>query len=93
MGNMEDALRTFMGAFGGDFGGNGGGFFEGLFGGLGEAFGMRGGSESSRQGASKKVHITLSFEEAAKGVEKNFLFQAINLVMLVLVVEPILLKV
>ena len=73
MGNMEDALRTFMGAFGGDFGGGGGGFFEGLFGGLGEAFGMRGGSEGARQGASKKVHITLSFEEAARGVEKELL--------------------
>ncbi|WP_348663883.1 molecular chaperone DnaJ [Chlamydia vaughanii] len=72
MGNMEDALRTFMGAFGGEFGG-GGSFFEGLFGGLGEAFGMRGDPAGARQGASKKVHITLSFEEAARGVEKELI--------------------
>ncbi|WP_375793230.1 molecular chaperone DnaJ [Chlamydia sp. 12-01] len=72
MGNMEDALRTFMGAFGGEFGG-GGSFFEGLFGGLGEAFGMRGDPAGARQGASKKVHITLTFEEAARGVEKELL--------------------
>lgn len=71
MGNMEDALRTFMGAFG-DFGGGGGSFFEGLFGGLGgggDAFG--GGAGASKQGASKKVNLTLTFEEAAKGVEKE----------------------
>ncbi|WP_139414241.1 molecular chaperone DnaJ [Chlamydia abortus] len=72
MGNMEDALRTFMGAFGGEFGG-GGSFFEGLFGGLGEAFGMRGDPAGARQGASKKVHITLTFEEAARGVKKELL--------------------
>ncbi|AGE74905.1 chaperone protein DnaJ [Chlamydia psittaci Mat116] len=72
MGNMEDALRTFMGAFGGEFGG-GGSFFEGLFGGLGEAFGMRGDPAGARQGASKKVHITLTFEEAARGVNKELL--------------------
>lgn len=71
MGNMEDALRTFMGAFGGEFGG--GSFFEGLFGGLGEAFGMRSDPIGARQGASKKVHITLSFEEAARGVEKELI--------------------
>lgn len=67
MGNMDEALRTFMGAFGSD-----GGFFEGLFGGLGEAFGMRGDAPSARQGGSKKVHVTLSFDEAARGVEKEF---------------------
>lgn len=67
MGNMDEALRTFMGAFGG----GDGGFFEGLFGGLGEAFGVRG-EAPSRQGGSKKVHVTLSFEEAARGVNKEF---------------------
>ncbi|AEB41622.1 molecular chaperone DnaJ [Chlamydia pecorum] len=70
MGNMEDALRTFMGAFGGEFGGSGS-FFEGIFGGLGEAFGMRSDPSGARQGASKKVHITLSFEESASGVDKE----------------------
>lgn len=61
--SMEEALRTFMGAFGG--GGGAGGGFESFFGfEPGEA-------EGSRQGASKKIHINLSFEEAVRGVEKE----------------------
>lgn len=69
--SMEEALRTFMGAFGG--GGGGGGtdsIFEGIFGG-GDFGGGGGGSRGARQGASKRVNITISFEEAAKGVEKE----------------------
>lgn len=66
--SMDEALRTFMGAFGmgGDtifdsfFGGGGGG---------GEYAG--GGGSRMRQGASKRVNITVSFEEAAKGVDKE----------------------
>jgi molecular chaperone DnaJ len=65
-GSMEDALRTFMDAFGG--GGGGESIFETLFGGLG---GGRGDSAHARQGASKKATIRISFEEAAKGVEKE----------------------
>lgn len=61
--SMEEALRTFMGAFGG--GGEGGGF-ESMF----DFFG--GGAEAGpSQGASKKIGVKLSFEEAAKGVEKE----------------------
>lgn len=67
--SMEDALRTFMGAFGGG-GGQGGGesIFESLFG-----FGSGGGGASygGHQGASKKISLSISFEEAAKGVEKE----------------------
>lgn len=67
--SMDEALRTFMGAFGmgGDnifdsfFGGGGGG---------GAEFG-RGGSRGARQGASKRVNLTVSFEEAARGVDKE----------------------
>ena len=67
-GSMEDALRTFMDAFGGG-GGGGESIFDSLFGGAG---GGRGGSRAMhRQGASKRVNITISFEEAAKGVEKE----------------------
>jgi molecular chaperone DnaJ len=64
--SMDEALRTFMGAFGG-MGGDS--IFDNLFGG-----GRGGGSASSsmhRQGASKRVNITLSFEEAARGVDKE----------------------
>lgn len=66
-GSMEDALRTFMDAFGGG-GGGGESIFETLFGGFGG-----GGRERAhtRQGASKKATIRISFEEAAKGVEKE----------------------
>lgn len=62
--SMDEALRTFMDAFGG---GGGESIFESFFGGFG------GGSQahSARQGASKRVNLTISFEEAARGVEKE----------------------
>lgn len=67
--SMEEALRTFMGAFGG-MGGDS--IFESYFGGGGGngEFGGRGG-RMHRQGASKRVNINISFEEAAKGVDKE----------------------
>src|SRR5580692_4856546 len=52
--SMEEALRTFMNAFGGG-GGGGGSIFESFFGFEGEASG------GSQQGASKKMNLTLSF--------------------------------
>ncbi len=64
-GSMEDALHTFMDAFGGGMGG-GGGIFDSLFGG-----GRAAGGGYAQQGASKKVSIHVSFEDAAKGVEKE----------------------
>lgn len=76
--SMDEAMRTFMSAFGGGGGfsaGGGGGssFFDALFGGGGAEYatdGM-GGRPQRRQGASKRVNITISFEEAAKGVDKE----------------------
>lgn len=62
-GSMEDALRTFMGAFGG-MGSDS--IFDTFFGGGADSRGSY-----SRQGASKKVSVVISFEEAAKGVEKE----------------------
>jgi molecular chaperone DnaJ len=64
--SMEEALRTFMNAFGGGGGGGGGGgsIFESFF-------GFEGESAEGQQGASKKMNLTLSFEEAMKGVEKE----------------------
>lgn len=67
--SMEEALRTFMGAFGsgGGQGGQGGSIFDSFFG---------GGEESSGgQGASKKVSIRIPFEEAVRGVEKEIVIQ------------------
>lgn len=59
--SMEEALRTFMGAFGG----GGDHIFDSFFGGGG------GGGPRAYQGASKKVSITVTYEEAATGVEKE----------------------
>lgn len=61
--SMDEALRTFMGAFGG----GGGSPFDSFFG------GGSGGDDSNdpRRGASKKTTIRISFEEAAKGTEKE----------------------
>jgi molecular chaperone DnaJ len=64
--SMEEALRTFMNAFGGGGGGGGESMFESFFGFEGE--GAHGGA---RQGASKKMNLSVSFEEAMKGVEKQ----------------------
>jgi len=68
--SMEEALRTFMGAFGGGGGAGGGGsIFDSFFGG-----GFDGSSHHHpRQGASRKMSLTISFEEAAKGCEKEAL--------------------
>lgn len=69
--SMEEALRTFMGAFGGGGGPEGMGgdtIFNSFF---GQDFG--GGAEQmyARQGVSKKAQISISFEDAAKGIEKE----------------------
>jgi molecular chaperone DnaJ len=65
--SMEEALRTFMGAFGGQQSGG-----ESIFDSFFSFGGQQGGSaEHATQGASKKVSLTITFEEAAKGVEKE----------------------
>lgn len=65
--SMEEALRTFMGAFGG--GGRGGeSIFDSFFGGGGFESGEEGGS---RKGTSKKTTVKITFEEAARGTEKE----------------------
>ncbi len=62
--SMDEALRTFMGAFGG--GGGQESIFNSFFG-----FDSSGPEETSRQGASKRMNLSLSLEEAARGVEKE----------------------
>ena len=70
--SMDEALRTFMGAFGGGGGGRGESIFD-FFGGGG---GFDGGEEpGSSRGASKKATVRVSFEEAAKGTEKEIAIQ------------------
>ncbi len=66
--SMEEALRTFMGAFGGG-GGQGSSMFDNIFG--FEQGGGGGGGSYPMQGASKKLQLTIDFEEAASGVTKE----------------------
>lgn len=64
--SMEEALRTFMGAFGGGQGRGGDSIFNSFFG-----FDSEAGEPEAAQGASKKMNLSISFEEAMKGVEKE----------------------
>jgi molecular chaperone DnaJ len=66
--SMEEALHTFMGAFGGGGGGGQESIFDSFFGG-GSFDG--GGHSGARQGASKRMNLSLSFEESIRGVEKE----------------------
>lgn len=63
--SMEEALRTFMGAFGGGGGRGSESIFESFFGTSGFE------EETSRKGASKKTVVKIRFEEAATGSEKE----------------------
>jgi molecular chaperone DnaJ len=63
--SMEEALRTFMGAFG-QGGGPGGSIFDSLFGGGGVE-----GEAGVQRGTSKKISLKVSFEEAVRGTEKE----------------------
>lgn len=58
--SMEDALKTFMGAFGR----GGGSIFESFFGGFDT-------EPEVREGASKKLSLTITYEEAARGIKKE----------------------
>lgn len=64
--SMDEALRTFMGAFGGARGGNQESVFGSFFGSDANES-----AETSRQGASKRMNLSLSLEEAVQGAEKE----------------------
>jgi len=64
--SMEEALKTFMGAFGSSMGGGGGSIFESFFG-----FDSSSDERVLRQGSSKKLNITITFEEAISGIDKE----------------------
>jgi molecular chaperone DnaJ len=68
---MDEALRTFMGAFGMGGGGGGESIFDFFGGGGGGSEYGREERSSARQGASKRANVTVSFEEAARGVDKE----------------------
>ncbi len=71
--SMEEALRTFMGAFGG---GGGDSIFESMFGGGFGGDDVSGMGARSQQGASKRANVTISFEEAMTGVDKELTIQS-----------------
>lgn len=63
--DLEEALRTFMGAFGG---GGGGSIFENFFGGGG------GGRESTNRGSDLRFDLEIDFEEAVFGSRRDLSF-------------------
>jgi len=66
--DLDEALRTFMGAFGGG-GGGGGGIFEDLFG------GSRGGSDAANnRGSDLRFDLEIDFEEAVFGSQRDLTF-------------------
>lgn len=62
--DLEEALRTFMGAFGG----GGGSIFDNFFGGGG------GGAEASNRGSDVRYDIEIDFEEAIFGSKRDLTF-------------------
>jgi molecular chaperone DnaJ len=73
--DLEEALRTFMGAFGGSGGGGrgggggGGGIFEDIFGG-----GGGGGQRSTNRGSDLRFDLEIDFEESAFGSQRELSF-------------------
>lgn len=67
--SMEDALKTFMGAFGGGSG------MDSIFDFFG---GGQPGSGAEGAGASKRVRLTISLEEASEGVEKEVMISSMD---------------
>jgi len=70
--DLEEALRTFMGAFGGG-GGGGGSIFDDFFGGGG------GSSRSaSNRGADLRFDLEIDFEEAVFGSQRDLTFSVMD---------------
>lgn len=63
--SMEEALNTFMNAFGGGGGGSES-MFDSFFG-----FNTSSSNSGARQGASKKMNLSITFQESIKGTEKE----------------------
>jgi len=74
--DLDEALRTFMGAFGGGGGGGGGGgaggIFEDLFGGGGG--GGRGQQRSQNRGSDLRFDLEIDLEEALFGSQRDLSF-------------------
>ena len=70
--DLEEALRTFMGAFGG-----GGSIFEDFFGG-GGGRGGRGGRTGPIRGADMRYDLEIDFEDAVLGAQSEISFLAMR---------------
>jgi molecular chaperone DnaJ len=68
--DLEEALRTFMGAFGG---GGGGGIFDDFFGGGGGR-----GRGSSNRGSDLRFDLEIDFEEAVFGAQRDLTFSVMD---------------
>ncbi len=63
--DLEEALRTFMGAFGGGGGGGGGSIFDDFFG------GGRRSRDSASRGTDVRLDLEIDFEEAVFGSQRE----------------------
>jgi molecular chaperone DnaJ len=70
--DLEEALRTFMGAFGGGGGGRGGSIFEDLFGGGGQD------AQDANRGADLRYDLEIDLEEAVFGSQRDLTFPVLE---------------
>lgn len=63
--DLEEALRTFMGAFGGGGGGGGGSIFDDFFG------GGRGDRDGASRGSDLRMDLEIDFEESVFGSQRE----------------------
>ncbi len=74
--DLEEALRTFMGAFGGGGGGRGGSIFDDFFGGGGGA--ARGSRRDANRGNDLRFDLEIDFEEAVFGSQRDLTFNVMD---------------
>lgn len=73
--DLEDALRSFMGAFGGGGGGGGGSIFDDFFGGGGGGRSQRG---AKNRGNDLRFDLEIDFEEAVFGSQRELTFAVMD---------------
>jgi len=70
--DLDEALRTFMGAFGGGGGGGGGGIFDDIFGGGGRS------RAANNRGSDLRFDLEIDFEEAVFGSQRELTFPVMD---------------
>lgn len=75
--DLEEALRTFMGAFGGGGGGRGS-IFDDFFGGGGGMGGGRGERTHANRGNDLRFDLEIDFEEAVFGSQRDLTFSVMD---------------